>query len=110
MLCTFVATKVGLICKLQKCTTHVHSSNNEIHTVKLMHVYTLANPHVFTLVSKCIGTNSMTCNTIFIILNVGNSNMHDTMKVLKTLVSVSKANMPPNHLIGMDSQDEVIGF
>jgi hypothetical protein len=32
------------------------------------------------------------------------------MKVPKTLAHVSKANMISNHLIGMDGQDEVIGF
>jgi hypothetical protein len=36
--------------------------------------------------------------------------MHDTTRALKTLARVSKANMPPNHSIGMDSQDEVLGF
>jgi hypothetical protein len=51
----------------------------------------------------------MTYNTIFITLN-GNSKMHDIMKMLKTLVHVSKPNMPSNHLIGMDGQDEVLEF
>jgi hypothetical protein len=52
----------------------------------------------------------MTYNTIFITFNVGNSKMHDTMKMPKTLARVSKASMPSNHSIGMDGQDEVLGF
>lgn len=97
MLCTSVAAKVDSICKLQKCTTHVHSFDNEIHTFKLMHICTLPNKHMFTLANKHISTNSMTYNTILITLNASNSNTHDTMRALKTLTHVSKASMPPNH-------------
>jgi hypothetical protein len=75
-----------------------------------MHILILLNTHMFILANKHISTNLMTCNTIFITLNVGNSKMHDTMKMLKTLVHVSKANMISNHSIGMDGQDEVLGF
>jgi len=110
MLCMSMAAKVSSICKLQKCTTHVHSFDNEIHTFKLMHIRTLPNTHMFTLANKRISTNLMTYDTILITFNVGNSNTHDTMRVLKTLAHVSKAIMPPNHYIGMDSQDEVLRF
>jgi hypothetical protein len=90
-------TKAGSICKLQKCTTHVHSFDNEIHMLKLLHICTLPNTHMFILANKRISSNLMTCNTILITFNVGNSNMHDTMRALKTLAHVSKTSMLPNH-------------